>query len=301
VADLATAKDQLVDLANTFIKGEVKLVQESNPHNVLSLFTQKLKNNRKPRDFVVNARAYLSLLQQDPTFNQGVDAQTITDLKDRLDRTMCRIEPNAACPAPGTVPPPAVAPQTALAAREQAQSVVDDLYIDLIPANDLFFIANTIYDLVRKDLDRRIDHGEIDQSLALVLQLSNSDSLGEIVQSSIGRDPAATQAQNARGQAKENLSIIADLFGRQLVGSIEDAGLPEIQAKTCVRATLIPGAPVIGGKDISKWCRGKIWKSVQKGESLELRFDALVAKPFEQRVCSVYDFYRKSRLLELGR
>jgi hypothetical protein len=182
--------------------------------------------------------------------------------------------------------------------QDYAQKVVDDLSGTLIPANDLLFMANTTYDLVRKDLDRKIESGTLDRNLGMVLQLASQNSLAELVRYSIGRDPAKTQAENARGHAMRSLVAVSDLFGPQMLSSIQDQSVPEAQAKACIRATLIPSAPKLNDKDITQACQGKTWKTVLKGGNLELKFDELIRLPAPQRACSIYDFYRKSRLLE---
>jgi hypothetical protein len=290
IASLQAAEGQLVGLANSFVSSQTGLVEESSPLIVLSQFTTRAANNKKPLDFVLDARAYLSSLARDPEFQGQIDQDSLNDLKVRLDKTLCVLAPDSTCnqlsPSDSSTRP-----------EQKARLIVNQLHDNLIPSQDTAFVGNAMYDLVKKDLDNRIEKHQVEQNLADILQFSSSDTLGAIVQAYMGRDQSVAQANNAQGQTIANLDILASLFGKQIKASITTEHDPTRQAMACIRAATLPNADrdaILN--DISSFCAGKCWTSVYP--NLRLCFDDLKGAQFENRVCAIYDFYRKSSLLD---
>ncbi|HXH29640.1 MAG TPA: hypothetical protein VNJ01_02395 [Bacteriovoracaceae bacterium] len=317
LAELIAAKESLVSKAGPAVAAEAALNQESNPQLVLTKALGVGANNRKPIDFLLGTQTYLTYLAAQPGFEAGARKDTIVDLQKRIKASLCVIQPGPACvvqtPAPAPTPEPAPAPfrpagtvsapapapsplpvptPTSIAADK-----VTKLAEDLSPARDIFYVSNALYELVKQSLDERIANGTIDESLGLVMQLSTSDSLGELISNQIGLDATSNKAMYAKSQTLKNIQSMGDLFEKQLVDGLRNSkqDFSESLGLDCVRALTIPSAPRIGKKDISDICRGQRWQSI-RDPNLSISYDDLVGKDPAVRTCSVYDFYRKTKI-----
>jgi hypothetical protein len=63
----------------------------------------------------------------------------------------------------------------------------------------------------------------------------------------------------------------------------------------------VPEAPKIGDTNLKDYCSGQVYSDLNNSASLKMEFDILADKKHPDRVCAVYDFYRKSRLKEKRR
>lgn len=282
--ELKNAKKVLVDSAGPSIAAETALSQESNPQLVLTKAFGLGSNNRRPIDFLFGAKTYLGYLKDQDLFKTGARAETVADLIKRVDESVCILSPETKdCP---------------VSALKSAADKVTALTDIVSPSRDLFYISNALYELVKQDLDERINKGTVDKSLALVMQLSAADSLGELVSNQIGLDSSNSKAMYAKGQTLKNLQSMGDLFSGQIVEGLKNAKQEnsETLALDCARALSIPSAPMFGKNDITKYCSGQVWTSI-RDPSIKLSFDDIVkVKPTSERTCSIYDFYRKSKV-----
>lgn len=58
-------------------------------------------------------------------------------------------------------------------------------------------------------------------------------------------------------------------------------------------------SPTLGDLDTSKYCSGKVYKSIYDKSGIKMDFNELSSKSYPDRACAVYDFYRKSYLYGL--
>ncbi len=278
---------------------EASLSIESNATLVLGQVDRMGRNDRKPMEFLKGAQTYLAYLGEKEQFKAGRSADMLKDLQRRVDCSIALIErkptePGVNC---GDVPKPdPAASDTPEQANASAGKELTYLYSLLSPSRDLYYVANSLYELVLQDLDQRRRDGGVDGELAVILQLSNSDSLGELLSQFGNPDATRAQAIAARGSTTKSLSTFGTLFADPLVQSIRNYKKEgsELLGLSCMQALLVPDGPKLGKHDISKECSGTEWSSLYDGNVL--RFDEWKGKSFEQRACSIYDFYRKSKL-----
>lgn len=126
----------------------------------------------------------------------------------------------------------------------------------------MFYISNALYELVKQDLDERTEKGSIDERLALVMQLSTSDSLGELISNQIGLNASNAKAMYAKTQTLKSIKTLENLFSGQIIDGLKNAQADRSDslALDCARVLVIPSAPKIRKKDISEYCRGQVWK-----------------------------------------
>jgi len=184
---------------------------------------------------------------------------------------------------------------------------VADLSKELIPQGDTFAVPKALSEIVNQDIDQKISMGQIDENLAALMQLSSKDSLGELIKYYIGLEAARTQSRSAKELSKSNLSALASLFSENLEGRMkklsqdikEDSSANDSLAILCMQSLAVPESPKIGDTDIKQYCSGKIYQSLDEKSGLKMDYNELLKKPYPERACAVYDFYRKSYLYGL--
>jgi len=182
------------------------------------------------------------------------------------------------------------------------------------PSGDVFNIPNELNQLVEQDIDHKIGQGKLDPALARNIELSVANSLGALIQQYIGLDSGKAQANNAKGSSKKTLAVVGDLFSKQLelrmqeLMSSNDEPSQENLNLLCMRAALVPTGAMVGnselkkfGKiDLDKYCKDRVYKSVYEKSGIVMEYNKIKStKDFEERVCTVYDFFRKSYLYGL--
>ena len=342
VAQLQDAADRLLAEGTKRAALGASSSIENKPSAVLAMFSTNRVNDQTAEDFLKGSQTYLGhLLQKEPFNTPGRAQDLVVNLQKRIDCTFHAMKkeplpadcfPRVPSATPSGVS--AVDPEHALsgthtkhhpiadaspdtspeAQDKRAQEDVTKVSQLLAPSKDLFYISDSLYQLVLGDLDqRRRDPAHFDQDLSAILQLSSSDSLAELLNSYGGPDSLHAQAIAAKDSTTQTLSTYGSLFSEPITGSIHDMKIShsELLPLACAQALLVPGAPKVGatldkktgdwkgGIDITADCAGTHWDSYYPG--LSLNFDEWSKKPDNQRICSVYDFYRRSKLEEMKR
>lgn len=294
--------DTVVSEATQDVNIQLSQVNESNPNLVLSKADSKMQNRRSAREFLNSAVAYLNNLLADPTSiakrknQRDLIEKTKTQIENSLvimDKTLDTI------PATKTV----VAKQVP---ADPAQKIAD-ISKELIPQGDTFAIPKALSEITNQDIDQRISLGQIDENLAVLMQLSSNDSLSELIKYYIGLEAAKTQSRSSKELTKSNLTALGSIFSENLAGRMEklsteakqDPDANESLALLCMQSLAVPESPKIGDIDVSKYCSGKVYQSIYNKSGIKMDYSQLSMKSYPERACSVYDFYRKSYLYGL--
>ncbi|MBC7371296.1 MAG: hypothetical protein H7326_07020 [Bdellovibrionaceae bacterium] len=303
--------------ASSNVNVKLSLVNESNPMLVVAKVDSKFKNQRSARDFMNTSIAYLENLLKEP---QGIakrrnQRDLIEKTKNQLIAALSIIDRSEETAMPTVPPIPSSAPSSpvrkpTIALGKPADPVkkVADLSRELIPQGDTFAIPKALSEIINQDIDHKISQGEIDQNLAVLMQLSATDSLGELIKYYIGLEPARSQARSAKELSKDNISAIAATFSEGLQQRFEklsreasnDPAAKDSLALLCMQSLAIPEAPHLADLDLTKYCSGNVYSDDAVGRpALKMDFNELIGKSYPERACAVHDFYRKSYLYDL--
>ncbi|MEK7692242.1 MAG: hypothetical protein AAB425_14595, partial [Bdellovibrionota bacterium] len=173
----------------------------------------------------------------------------------------------------------------------------NELFALLIIDNDPNLLSERFQAIVSEDMSMRLGRGEVSDSLSDILRYSTTQSMGEVVShlSTFSGGSAAAQAQlnDAKRVATDNLRTFGDMVQNSVEASFgelkrrsknkdDPATYAESFAKLCMSSLLVPnGTHLKNGK-----CKGQVW--TDKGTGLEMHFDEIKAKPFEDRVCTLH-------------
>ncbi len=257
-------------------------------------------NGKTAVNFLQDSRAYLANLLNNPgSVAKGNNKRIVTDAYNRVDGILKILDD-------------ATTDQTKI-----PEQVVSELAVLIAPSGDSNHIGNEVAAIVKSDIDSRIKNGKLDQNVGSILQLSTSDSLNEFINGNSNRAGLEGQISGAKSLTKSNLESFGNTFSDQIKENLEslskdskdDEDAKQTLGLMCVRLASLPQSPffnssqsgIFGGSkeiDISKYCKGQSF-SVPKMQS-QLSFDEIAKLPFNQRACSVYDFFRGSRLKEMS-
>jgi hypothetical protein len=241
-------------------------------------------------DFLYDARTYLQhLISETDGIAKGNVLKTINLSLKRIDSVIEKLE--ASAKDSGAKP----------------EDFTKDLADLLAPSSDTYYIPRELSTIVKHDIDVKLANGKIDKNLALILQLSTSDSLSELMNNYGSLEALRNQVRGAKKLTKANLDAVGKVFSGNILNildSLQQSAKNDSDARDdlnlfCIQTLLIPSSPIIDGNDLSKYCGGAKYQSLY-GNVGALDFNNLANKSYEERACSVYDFYRKARLSGLG-
>ncbi|HLD99454.1 MAG TPA: hypothetical protein VJB59_04305 [Bdellovibrionota bacterium] len=287
------------------------LVMEQSPALVLTLADTLGANQRRPRFFLDNAKVYLqNLLDSNDPISQGSAKKTVSLA---LSRVKCALEyldeystgvKQLAANEPSSCSPDPGAP-----AQKDAQYYVSRLSQLLAPSGDTNSLSKEINVIVKKDIDRKIADGQIDEALAAIMKLSTTDSLSEFLKDyDQNLDMLDSHVTNVKSASKRQMKAVWDVFEDEIIGRLKglSADKDPIAQKSlnleCARMLVVPFGATFRGKifklpdDVAKYCKGRKFESMYHKSKLVIDFNSMIHKSPEDRVCVVYDFFRKSKL-----
>lgn len=300
-SDIEPLIHNLMNSAETRVNILVSQVNESNPELVLSKVDNRSNNRRTAREFLNGSVAYLDNLLNDTTSIAAKKNQ-----KELIEKTKMQIVHSLEILDKELEP---VDPQNPSGPTKKvaASDKISRLSNKLIPLGDTFAIPKALSEIINQDIDHKMSRGEIDQNVAQLMQLSSNDSLGELIKYYLGLEAAKTQARSAKELTKTNITSFSQVFSKNLVNRMEklfkdskdDPDASESLALLCMQTLSVPESPLIGDADVKKYCSGRTYNSIYDKSGLKMNYDTLSKKPYHERVCAVYDFYRSSYLYGL--
>ncbi|MBC7743205.1 MAG: hypothetical protein H7061_13480 [Bdellovibrionaceae bacterium] len=291
----------LLSEASQDVNIQISQVNESNPNLVLSKVDTKSQNRRSAREFLNSSVAYLDNLLKDPNSIAKKKIQ-----KDLIEKTKSQIINSLAIIERTQEPVDPAAPKGPKQPADPTKKIAD-LSAELIPQGDTFAVPKALSEIINQDIDQKMSLGQIDENLAALMQLSSNDSLGELIKYFIGLEAAKTQARSAKELSKSNLTAIGSLFSENLESrmeklskdSKEDSDANESLALLCMQSLAVPDSPKVGDTDVLKYCSGKSYQSIYNNSGIKMDYNEISKKPYPEKACAVYDFYRKSYLYGL--
>ncbi|MGZ3382345.1 MAG: hypothetical protein ACXWP5_15025, partial [Bdellovibrionota bacterium] len=294
IAQIKHTSDQVLDLGAKYVVQQQQIYKQNNPQAALATSEFIGKNQRRAMEFLYNARAYLMHIQsEEGGIATGHMLKTVNNSLARINSVINTLEKAASDPDsnPG-----------------DAVSALADL---VSPDSDQSYIPTELQLIVSQDINTKMKQGKIDKNLAMVLQLSTSDSLSEMLNAYGSLEALRNQLRSAKDMTRKNLKAVGGLFAEQIDTTLrdlkkqvdEDPKDEDTRDKLrlfCVQTLLIPEAPKIEGRDLSKYCKGEMYYSLYVKSGLQLDYDKLSQEKFSDRACSLYDFYRKSKIFGIG-
>jgi hypothetical protein len=287
---LKTTAESLLAEASNYVFLESSLVNEDNHQLVLSQYVSRSTNQFSAQDFLNQASTYLEYLLEESVFSGTPTEKTIQLAKSRVDTVI----------------------HTVANPTEKASDDVVTISKAITPGGDFFFFAKEFREIVKQDLDLKIQNGDLDENLEAILNFSNSDSIGKQIQYYFGLDSLKSQALAAQRLTRDNMGVISRLFEENLLQAIQDIANQRFHGShedildqddelslICIRSLLLPNSPYLGGMDLRNICENRVYYSVYRGHMIRYNDYSKPGTSFSQRACLLYDYYRKSRLIEM--
>jgi hypothetical protein len=298
IKELQNRVEILEEEAGATVNLATSLSTENNPRLVLARIDTQLLNNKTPREFLAGAYDYLQELKTVEGFpHTKVTQQLVQETKLSIKAVLTLIENIEQFQLPAGDKP-----------DQDPQVVVNQLASVLTRDGDSYYFSKKIQEIVKQHLDYHLDHSSDDGDVDIILQLSPIDSLSTILQQFFGLDAARTSAIYAQEMARNNLQVFSEVFGQMMSEQIMSLDPHVYKVKSrynhfladmCIRTLLLPDSPVIGGVDIREKCGDiRLYSVFGFLHSLYYPDFSSPKSWFEDRVCLVYDFYRRSRLIE---
>ena len=265
-------------------------VKESNPHLVLAQVEDK------PKNFMINAVTYLDGLldEKDGIVKNSNTKALIVSTQQKLKKALDVINQPSVLKTKKT----ANSVDFTQDVEVEAQRRISELANTLVN-NDAFMISKAIGEIVRKDLLYKSENGKLDPGLNDLIEQSSSQSLTQLIEISLDLDKARSQISYSKEMTKQNLDSFYQKFEESLEKRVEkiksdltdDPERMSDLAELCLKTIT---APKLGDK-IKSLCRGVVLQS-QDSKDIQLSFDEEMKKPFNDRVCSLNNYYRKNYL-----
>lgn len=259
---------------------EVAKTSQTDPVGVISKMRSPYGvGNRTPLDFLKNTSAYFGerLENSDVLKSSPALKQAIKEAKTKIDESI-KIESSS---------------------KNYTSKELGDLAGRLIPDRDIFYISNNLNELVKQEFAakaKEVTRGN--DTLKALSEFSVNETLNQLLAVYSNLDQMSAQAEAAKDQTRVILQSLGSVFGDTLLERIKDLNDNESQklaALFCVRGLLIPGFE--NNSDLKSLCQGKVYRSAVPGSNLALEFDKLAnEKSREKRICSIFDFSRRSRI-----
>ncbi len=264
-------------------------VKESNPYLVLAKVEDKAKL------FMTNSITYLnSLLEETGGIKEKNNTKDlILSTKQRLEKALDIINKPGGLKAKDSPND-----QQSNENKIEAQKKLSEL-AELLVADDTFLISKAMGEVVRKDLLHKAENGKLDPDLAAMIDLSSSQSLTQLIELSFDLDKARSQISFSKDLSKANLDAFYNRFEVDLVKRIEklksdakdDSEKIYPLAELCMKTI---AAPKLSDK-IKSVCKGVVLQS-SDSKDIAISFDTESGKSFNDRVCSLNNYYRKNFL-----
>lgn len=301
--DVGPVLDLVMSEANSYVDSKLSQVNESNPNLVLTKIDALTANGHSAREFLQAAIAYFDRLLQDPQSisRKPLQRSLIEKTKKQLQNAL-QVSERVEIPIIQTIPATIVR----MVPVDASQNVAD-ISRELIPNGDKSAVPKAISEIINQDIDDKIKRGELDQNLSLLMRLSASDSLSELIRFYVGVEPARAQARSSKELTKNNLNVLAGVFNSSLKERFEklkkaaksDLEQAENLALLCMQALAIPDAPKVGDLELNEYCKGAVYYSHAEKSQIKMDYNELLTKDYSERACAVYDFYRKVKLYDL--
>ncbi len=285
IADLPKIKeamDSIFNEATIEVTNENSKVRKTSNIQVLASARLKIAN-RTVLDYFDETGAYLDSLLKDPG---SISAEPSS--RRQIEQTLGRIR--AVQELLKKVP----------ANEVEADEIVGKIANEIIPKGDTAAIPSALNLIVQLDVEKRIAKGEVDPTLASLMQMPNAGSVGQLLQIFGTADSSGQQTRNARQLSRSNLSGLASALNQSLQASFEslkgkDEDSVASLATLCIQAASVPEAPGLKGLDLNSYCKGSVMKSLND-PSLVIKYDDVIKGPDRKKTCALHDFYRKSDL-----
>lgn len=296
--------------ATGFITGLKSRALISMPQLSLNRVNDLGEHRQSAFDYMVAAQRFLAGLLKDPRSIAKRNNQRILieDIKRRLEEVIIELE-RTEDPAEGTrqagmylgkgVQFSATATPAAPDPRKKLEKI-SELFI---PVGDTAAIPTAIENILRQEIDNRIAMGEVDEGLAVVLELSKNSGLPELIRIYMGLEKARSQIDNSQELSRENLSAFGKVFSSSLKIRLErlatraknDSQAARSLGRLCAQAVAVPEAPRLNDLNLDDYCIGSQLTALASSGGQTLTYNNLKNEPEETRFCAVYDFYRKAQ------
>ncbi len=303
--DIPKALTQILNEGTSASNVELSQVMESNAEAVIAA-VENTVNGKSARTFLIEAYNYLVSLLEDPgSIAQNQNQRVlITKTKEQIKIAMQildSVEEDDDEPTFKLFSSKVMRNQPNISKIDSVKKVAD-LSLVLIPSQDRLALPSALAMIINQDIDKRLSQGSIDEKLAVLLKLSPRDSLSELIPNMLSVDTAILQIDSAQLLTRNNLVTFSKTFSDIIKTRLETLSSPEYagdkraeraKANFCIQLLSVPQRLDF---NVTDYCKGAFVKSLREHSNIRVDFDQQWGKSFDERVCSSYDFHRKSYL-----
>lgn len=293
---MQAASDKAMTIAEDYAQEQLSLVKQDNAPLALAQF-EILENQTSARQFLDDSQAYLQrLLDEKDTpsgIAKGAMKKVILQTKKRIEAISAELQ--RADDDNDTTDP------------AQLAETISQL---VAPGSDTDYIPGAITAIVKQDIEMKLKYGKLDPNLALVLKASAMDSLSTFLNTYGDLEKVRNQIRASEALTQADLTTVGKTFSGIMKGIFEklqqdgktDKKAQESLSLFCLQALLLPSAPALdSGLNLDNFCRGQKYSSLYQKNPTTLNYDTLEKESFDQRACSLYDFFRIAKLTGEGR
>jgi len=271
------AANKYLDSLSGFVNQQLSSIQADDPDTVLAQAEQKDTRRGIPIEILKGIKGYLSSTRAELDVNVRSDRH--------LDKSMENLQVKVE-KAIEVYSDPSFAD-----GKAKAKAIYD-----VFERENYARFSTSLWQLVKTDMERRAAKKDPDSD-AMLFELSNLGTAQEMLKYLGYTDKETAGTWAAQYSSKKSISAFDSLFKEQFLQSLK--GLKQDRSQTgkqnlgimCMRALIVPGAN--SDPTITQACGG----SQYVGDTLKpLSFNDYVGRPYESRVCAIYDYFRKSQL-----
>ncbi len=189
--------------------------------------------------------------------------------------------------------------------QEEAKVVVGEIRDLISRSSNTLHLVNMLQLIIHQFLQWEIDKGkQIDPLVAFQLQLGNTDVVQGFLQDFSNLDARVQHVKNARSITIDTLNMLSSLFEDDFVTSLkhltayQQAGFSEKGDDLKTLCMYMLSVPTLQKKALP-YCYNQVLESTHyRASGLRVGFNDFAHKDWSDRVCVMYDFFRKSLFWE---
>lgn len=193
-----------------------------------------------------------------------------------------------------------------LEAKKDAHLRLEFIQRILAPDNKDTFLAERIKEVVSFEIRRKLQDGEMPDSLNDLLLLAINDEVDNVTRfTDINLETKKYDVLGAMRTSMVNLETLGKVFENQLERMFSDlskdirrypseASTKLTLDRLCILSLTIPQLKKM--KFIPRYCQGRKMGSIYAPNEIKIEFDELSNAPFQERSCGYYEYLRRNSI-----
>lgn len=273
---IRAAKDKILFSLKDYVEETKRRLKSADPKLILASAENKSASGASPIETINGLFAYLAFISDGKIESRsGKSLRTMaTENRDRLGRVLQSYEDEK------------------VTDQQLAKIIVEN-----IGHED--FLRN-ISEIVRLDIENKFKSGKTSEGFKMIAEASSASAIAELTIYINDTERLYASANAAKVHSDSNLKIFTQTFQEPFEDILKDlqerskesAAAKNMLGLSCMRALLAREPP----KYLKSYCNNSSYDGLIGGA---ISYDSWVEKPYDNRVCSLFDYFRKTRVKEM--